>query len=183
MENQPYFIALRKKLPPFHEISSLYATIVFLVYGWTSVAFFWKVPSWLYFLNLGEIAFIVAYVLSSTLLESVIILLVFVLACLLLPANWLQNKFAVRGSVIFYSLTFWVILLNLGSLIQLPTTTDVITFAIGFPLTAGSGILLADRIPLLHRFVNFLGNQLTVFLYLWLPLSLAGVLIVILRNI
>jgi hypothetical protein len=183
MQSHPYLIALKEKIPPLHEIWNLYATIVFLIYGWTSVAFFWKVPSWLYFLNLGEIASIVAYALSSALLESVIILLAFVLASLVLPSSWLRNKFVIRGSIIFCSLTFWVILLTLISLIQLPTTTDVLTFVIGFPLTAGLGILLADRSLLFQRLMNFLSNQLTIFLYLWLPLSLAGILILILRNI
>ena len=182
-KSRPYLLALRNKLPPLHEIFRLYATIVFLVYGWTSLAFFWKVPSWLYFLDLGEIVSILAYALSSTLFESVIILLLFVLASLVLPASWLRNKFVVRGSIIFYSLTFWVVLLTLSSLIQLPTTRDVLILALGFPLTAGLGIMLTDKMPLFHRFMGYLSNQLTIFLYLWLPLSLAGILILIIRNI
>jgi len=183
MVSDPNFVVLKEKIPPLHEISSLYATIVFLVYGWTSLAFFWKVPSWLYFLNLGEIVSILAYVLSSTLLESVIILLVFLLASLVLPVGWLRSKFVVRGSIIFYSLTLWVFLLNMSSLIQLPTTRDILSFSIGFPFTAGMGMILADRIPVLPRLMTFLSNQLIIFLYLWLPLSLAGILILIIRNI
>ena len=183
MESHRYLLAFRNKLPALHEISHLYATIVFLVYGWTSLAFFWKVPSWLYFLNLGEIVSILAYALSSTFFESVIILLLFVLASLVLPARWLRNKFVVRGSIVFYSLTFWVVLLTLNSLLQLPTTADVLTLALGFPLTAGLGMILVDKIPLFHRFIDYLSNQLTIFLYLWLPLSLAGILILIIRNI
>jgi hypothetical protein len=182
-KSRPYLLALRNKLPPFDEISRLYATIVFLVYGWTSLAFFWKVPSWRYFLDLGEIVSILAYALSSTLFESVIILLLFVLASLVLPASWLRNKFVVRSSIVFYSLTFWVVLLTLSSLIQLPTTNDVLTLVLGFPLTAGLGMILVDKMPFLHRFMDYLSNQLTIFLYLWLPLSLAGILILIIRNI
>jgi hypothetical protein len=174
---------LHKKIPTLREISSLYATIAFLVYGWTSMALVWKVPSWLYFLNLGEIAVTLAYILSSSLLESAILLLLFLFASLLFPASWLRNKFVVRGSIIFYSLTFWVALFDLSSLIQLPATQDVLAFLIGFPLTAGLGLLLAERLPLLHRFVNDLSDRLTIFLYLWIPLSLAGILIIILRNI
>jgi hypothetical protein len=183
MESQPYLIALRNKLPSFDEISSFYATIVFVVYSWTSLAFFWKAPSWLYFLNLGEIVSILAYALSSTLFESVIILLLFVLASLVLPATWLRNKFVIRSSIVFYSLTFWVILLTLNSLIQLPTTNDLLTLAMGFPLTAGLGMILVDRVPLLRRFMDYVSNQLIIFLYVWLPLSLAGILILMIRNI
>lgn len=183
MESPQTFIALRKRLPPFHEISSFYATIVFLVYGWTSVAVFWKIPSWFYFLSPGEIVVILAYILVSSLFESVLILFIFLLASLVLPSEWLSHRFIVRSSILIFALTFWVALFDLSSLAQPPTWRDVISFGIGFPLTAGLGILLADRTPLVWRLILFVSDQLIVFLYLWLPLSLIGILIVILRIV
>jgi hypothetical protein len=183
MKSQPYLIALRKKIPPFQEITGLYATIVFLVYGWTSVAFFWKVPSWKYFLDLAEIAVLLAYILASSLLESALILVLFLFASLLLPSRWLSNKFVVRGSIILYSLTFWVVLFDLSTQVQPPTKGDVISFVVGFPLTTVLGIKLANKIPSVRRFMTSLSDQLTIFLYVWLPLSLIGILIVILRII
>ena len=174
-------IALRKKIPPLHEILALYATIVFLIYGWASITFFWKVPSWLYFLSLGEIAAILFYTFASSLLECTIILLIFLSASLVLPTKWLCNKFALRGSLIVYALTFWVVLFTLNSLIQLPTTIDVITFGIGMLVTSVLAILLAERFSFVQRLVITLGNRLTIFLYLWLPLGLIGILVMIFR--
>jgi len=174
-------IALRKKIPPLHEILALYATIVFLIYGWASITFFWKVPSWLYFLSLGEIAAILFYTFASSLLECTIILLIFLFASLVLPTKWLYNKFAVRGSLIVYTLTFWVVLFTLNSLIQLPTTIDVITFGIGVLVTSVLAILLAERFSFVQRLVITVGNRLTIFLYLWLPLGLIGILVIIFR--
>jgi hypothetical protein len=174
-------IALRKKIPPLHEILALYATIVFLIYGWASITFFWKVPSWLYFLSLGEIAAILFYTFASSLLECTIILLIFLFASLVLPTKWLHNKFAVRGSLIVYALTFWVVLFTLNSLIQLPTTSDVITFGIGMLVTSVLAILLAEKFSFIQRLVITLGNRLTIFLYLWLPLGLIGILMIIFR--
>jgi len=174
-------IALRKKIPPLHEILALYATVVFLIYGWASITFFWKVPSWLYFLSPGEIAAILSYTFASSLLECTIILLIFLFASLVLPTKWLYNKFAVRGSLIVYSVTFWVVLFTLNSLIQLPTTSDVITFGIGVLVTSVLAILLAERFSFVQRLVITVGNRLTIFLYLWLPLSLVGILVIILR--
>ena len=173
MESPQSLIALRKRLPPSHEISSFYATIVFLVYGWTSVAVFWKIPSWSYFLSPGEIVVILAYILVSSLFESVLILFIFLLASLVLPSDWLSHRFIVRSSILIFALTFWVALF----------WRDVISFGIGFPLTAGLGILLADRTPRVWRLILFVSDQLIVFLYLWLPLSLIGILIVILRIV
>ena len=177
------FIALREKLPPFQEISSFFATIVFVVYGWTSVAFFWKVPSWMYFLSASEIVVIFAYLLVSSLLESAVILIVFLVAGLALPADWLRNKFVVRSSIIFFSLALWVALFDMGSPAPIPTDRDMLSFFVGFPLTAGLGILSSIRLPSVDRFMTFVGDQLIVFLYLWIPLSLMGLLIVLLRNI
>ena len=174
-------ISLRKKIPPLHEILALYATIVFLIYGWASITFFWKVPSWLYFLSLGEIAAILSYTFASSLLECTIILLIFLFASLVLPTKWLYNKFAVRGSLIVYSLTFWVVLFTLDSLIQLPTTSDVITFGVGVLVTSVLAVLLAERFSFVHGLITTVSNRLIIFLYLWLPLGLLGILVIIFR--
>ena len=180
-KDQLHLIALRNKIPPLHEILALYATIVFLIYGWAAITFFWKVPSWLYFLSLGEIAAILSYTFASSLLECTLLLCIFLFASLVLPSNWLFHKFAVRGSLIVYALTFWVILFTLNSLIQLPTTSDIITFAIGVLVTSAVVILLAERISFVPRLVATVGNRLTIFLYLWLPLGLIGILVIIFR--
>jgi len=174
-------IALRKKIPPLHEILTLYATIVFLIYGWAIITFFWKVPSWLYFLGLGDIAAILSYTFASSLLECTIILLIFLFASLVLPSRLLYNKFAVRGCLIIYSFTFWMVLFNLISLIQLPTTSDVITFGIGVLVTSVLAMIVAERFSFVDRLVITLSNRLTIFLYLWLPLSLIGILVIMLR--
>jgi len=183
MESQPSFSALRKRLPAFHEISSFYAIIVFLVYSWTSVAFFWKVPSWQFYLSPGEIVIVLAYVLAAKLLESLLILLAFLFASFVLPSGWLSDKFVLRSSIVIFAFTFWVTVFDLNSLAQVLTNRDVLFFVIGFPFTAGLGILLADRMPLVRRFMAFVSDQLIVFLYIWLPLSLIGILIVFLRII
>ena len=173
--------SLRKKIPPLHEILPLYATVVFLIYGWGGITFFWKVPSWLYFLSLEDIAAILSYTFASSLLECTIILFSFLLASVVLPSRWLYNKFAIRGSLIVYSLTYCVILFNINSLIELPTTSDVIIFGVGVLVTSALAIILADRIALVQRLVIRLGDRLTIFLYLWLPLSLVGILVIIFR--
>lgn len=114
-------------------------------------------------------------------LECTIILFIFLFASLVLPSKFLYNQFAVRGSLIVYALTFWVVLFTLNSLIQLPATSDVITFGIGVLVTSALGILLAERISFVPRLVSTVGNRLTIFLYLWLPLGLLGILVIIFR--
>lgn len=180
-KGSPNLIALRNKFPPRHEILALYATIVFLIYGWAVVTFFWKVPSWLYFLSVGELAAIFSYTLASSLLESTVILIVFLFAGLLLPAPIFADQFTVRGSVIIYILTFWAAIFNLITLIQLPTTNDILSFGLITLLTVTLGLVVTERFPAVQKMLSGLGNRLTVFLYLWLPLSVMGILVILFR--
>ena len=176
-------IAFRRKIPSRDAVLALYAVIVFLIYSWAGLAFAWKVPSWLYFLSLGEIAAVFAYTLVSSLLESTIILSVFLGLALVLPSRLFADKFVVRGSIIIIILTFWVAMFNLVTLIQLPTTNDLVSFGTVALLTIALGLVIAERISVLQKILVALGNRLTVFLYFWLPLSALGMLVILFRLI
>jgi hypothetical protein len=173
----------RNKIPPLHSVSSFYATIVFLLYGWTSFVFLWKLPGWLYFLNFEEIAVIGAYILVTSLFQSLVVLFLFLFASLVLPSRWLSSKFLVRASILIYSFTFWVALFDLKYGNELPTRADLLAVAVGFPLTVGLGSLLTNKISFIKTFLNALADRLVVFLYLWIPLSVIAVIIVILRLV
>lgn len=128
----------RERIPPSYETLRLYATIVFLIYGWTSIAFLWKLPSWSYFLNALEITMVAAYILVSNMLESLIVLGVFLFISLVLPPRWLRNDLAVRGSVLMYVLTFWACVFPLNSLIGLPSRSELLAMPIALVVSAGS---------------------------------------------
>jgi hypothetical protein len=171
----------QQRFPSRSEILILYGNVVFLIYGWTSIAFFWKARSWSYILSLGEIAVVASYILASDLLESITLLVLLLCLSAVLPASWLRDDFAVRGSILLYCLTFWVGLLSFGTLLELPTSTELLSAAIGFLLTAGLAIWLVNRSPVMQWLIREWGNGLTVFLFLWIPLSLVGLLVMIIR--
>lgn len=147
------------------------------------ITFFWKVPSWLYFLSLGEIAAILSYTFASSLVESTLILSIFLFAGLVLPSGLLTDQFVIRGSMVVYGMSFWVALFNLNVLIELPARSDVISFGIVALLTVALGLIVTDRIPAVRKLLFALGQRLTVFLYLWLPLSLLGMLVILFRIV
>lgn len=180
-KGQRDLIALRKKIPPFPEILALYAIIVFLIYGWAILAFFWKVPSWLYFLPLGDIIAILSYTLVSSFFESAILLLIFLLISLILPSKWLADHFVVRGGLIICILTFWMALLTLVTLIQLPTGDDLVSFGLAAFLTIGLAIFAADRLSALRKLMIAVSDRSMVFLYVLIPLSVVGILVILVR--
>ena len=60
--------------PDQNSIITVYAVCVVFVYSWTLVVSFWKIPSWLYYLGLGDILSIYAYSMSVNFIESAILL-------------------------------------------------------------------------------------------------------------
>ena len=51
---------MTRRLPALQQILSVLALVAVPFYGWTIMVFFWKLPGWLYFLSVGEIATLLA---------------------------------------------------------------------------------------------------------------------------
>jgi len=175
---------LKSRIPPSSAILPVFAVISFLVYGWTLVIFFWKIPSWLMFLTLGEILVNLAYAMTAALLESLVILGLLLLLSVILPVAMMRDVFVTRGtfaaliglgSVMLYMYCFSEI--GYSFLDKLPLWT-LASLALTLLLT-----FLAPRVKLLVRFAAWTSDRVTVFVYLFLPLSALSLLVVIYRII
>jgi hypothetical protein len=175
-----------KRLPPYASILPVYGVICFMVYSWTILIMFWKFPSWLYNLTLDEIVGINAYSLTFNLFESVFILGAFLFLCVILPPSFLKNDFTIRGSIISVCL--------LGSaMLHLYVNRDVDSFEnfiatmrLWWAITLlGLTVLLfmSIKIEWIRTVITDISDRLIILLYLFIPLSLTSIIIVILRNI
>jgi hypothetical protein len=59
-----------RRFPKMQDILPVFAVIATVVFSWSIITFFWKLPSWLFFLRADEILSILAYTLSVDMLES-----------------------------------------------------------------------------------------------------------------
>src|SRR5690242_16356711 len=85
--------AIRTRIPSWAQIIPVYGVIVLMVYTWTLMAFFYKVPSWSYYLNAGEILTLLAYSLATNLAETLLVLCGPLLVALILPRRWFRDVF------------------------------------------------------------------------------------------
>jgi len=175
---------LKRRLPPSTSILPVFAVISFLVYGWTMVIFFWKLPSWLMFLTLDEILVNLAYVMTAALLESLVILGLLLLVCIALPAAMMKDVFVTRGtvaaliglgSVMLYMYRFSEI--GYSFLDKLPLWT-LASLALTLLLT-----FLAPRLQFIVRLAAWISDRVTVFVYIFLPISLVSLAVVLYRII
>jgi hypothetical protein len=166
-----------KRNPPREEIFPVYGTITFLVFSWTVFHIFWKLPSWLNILTLGEIGVVVSYSLANALIESLVVLVCVLALSVILPGSLLSDKFILRGNVLVFLTTFWVAWFDIIFTWFVPSFRDVLSFILTSVLVSGLLLFLLRRASFMGRFITSLSDRLTVFLYIWLPLGIIGILV------
>jgi hypothetical protein len=175
----------------FPDISSLlrvYAVIVFLVYSWTLFTSFYKLPSWMFYLTLGQILSVYAYAFSVDLLESILALtgVLFLELTLFLALRNHKEEFQSRSILVAMS----VLISSMVRLILFQTYQDIAAYLSGeliwWMATLLLGIPVAVFVPKSKWIRNILegvAERTSVFLYIYLPLSFISLIIVMVRNI
>ena len=172
-----------KRIPKLEQIAPVYAVVVVMIYPWSLSRFFWRLPSWLYFSSVGEIAVIFAYMMVVNLIESILILLAPILMSIILPQKWFYDRFVTKGTLL--------VSLGLGYLIyfdnhlhyQTPFPLDLVYWTPAIVISILVLVFLIDLLGFLDKILNELTNRLIIFLYISIPVSLISLLIVLIRNI
>ena len=174
----------KDRLPSRAAILQVYAIIALMIYGWTIGAFFWKFPSWLFFLTVGDILVLFAYAMVSALFESLILLGILLLVCLLLPAAWMRDSFATRGtSAAVFGIGFLMA-------ITVRFTADIYSWISDLPLWLLAGLaatvlftFASARVRAAVRAAAWISDRAVVLLFLFTPVSLVSLVVVLYRNL
>ena len=176
-------MVILNRLPKLSQIAAVYAVIVLAIYIWTILWSFWKLPSWLFFLSIGEILTIYAYSFATNLLESLLILCLPLGLGAILPRKWFLDAFVSRGVIVVLSVLGYAayILTQFNSREDYPG--NIIRL---FPVVLLASLVLAffvGKVKFLSRAIDFISEQATVFLFISIPLSLIALLVVLVRVI
>lgn len=177
---------MKKRFPPLAQILPVYAVIVFLMYGWTLMLVFWKLPSWLLSLTAWEIVSILAYSFALNLVESLFFLGLLLGAGAVLPGRILRHDFAARGAsfmlVVLASMMLHLALYADTDLREAFILSLLPWWAVSL-LAAVLFVALTVRWARLRTWLLEFSDRLIVFLYLFLPLSFISLIIAVARNI
>lgn len=177
-------MSMLERIPKLKHVLPVYAVIVIMIYSWTILWFFWKLNGWLYYLRLEEIATIFAYSSAVNFIESLIVLLGVVAVSVVLPRKWFSDQFVVRGTILVLTGLGYVMYVayKIQTIQGFPENL-VLRYTIPVILLAVLVILAADRFGILRTIFEGLANRVTVFLYLFLPIGILSLLVVIFRNL
>ena len=147
------------------------------------MTFFWKIPSWLFYLTPVEIGVIFSYSMSVALFESVFWLAVLLVVSFVLPSRLLRDNFVARAG--------WFIITFLGVLAlylvpKLTITGIVEYFYEWFLLALAVALLvtvLSTKLSFMRIIIIGLSERMTVLLLIYLPLSAISLLVILFRFI
>lgn len=157
--------------------------IVLIVYGWTIIWFFWRLPGWLFFLNAPEILMAAAYALATNFAESLAVLLAPLLLSMILPKRWFRDVFVARGAALVIALLVYMIFLTYKFQLKsdypsLPLPVwQLVLPAAAIPLI----VYLPGRLGLLRTILEWLADRATIFLFVTIPLSVLSMLAILVR--
>lgn len=176
---------LLKRFPGWTQILPVYAVIAFILYAWTLLWFFWKLPGWLFFLNVGNILSALAYALATNLVESLLVIGGVVAVAWVLPGRWFRDVFVARGAALCIA--------GLGYMMFLADRFKRKIDYPELPLAAWTvpvallAILLvayaAGRIGPVRRLLEAIADRATIFVYILVPASLVSLLVILIHAI
>lgn len=179
---------IKSKLPTRGELLPVFSIILFAVFTWSLYRMFYQVPSWLFYLSVWDVLMITAYVLGYALFESAVILGFIMLVSLILPTRIFKNKFIAQGGALSFTLALGAYLVQrkIGLLQKLGTEAlllypVVALFLMVVFIFAASFVF--ERLNILNRFMQAFAERMTIFAYIYIPLGLIGLSIVVLRNL
>jgi len=121
-----------------------------------------------------------AYTFTFALFESLVLLLALALLAILLPARWLKDDFASKGSVALYALLPWLVYSLEAESMSWPSHA---LLSAGYLLLLGLLYLLLRRLGITTHSIKALLERASLLAYLHVALDVFSLLVVIVRNL
>jgi len=175
-------LGIFKRFPGWSDVAAVYAVATVLIYGWTIYWFIWNIPSWIYYLDVKELSLILAYSLVVNFLESLFLLLLVLGLFFIFPGKWLEEgAFVLFGSIlsIFILVLFYFFVYYTGSQESFSSGL-LIKYLAGFLMAIVISWLLG-RVTIFSKLISVFADRAKIFLYLTLPMSVASLLVVLVR--
>jgi hypothetical protein len=176
-------LGISRRIPSREKIAPVYAVIVLMVYSWTILWFYYNIPAWLGFLNVGDLLSIFTYSMATNFLESLVVLAGIVLFSIILPHKLFLDAFVARGAALA------ILVLGLMMYIAKQFSTkqyypaELIRWSPAILLVILVLVFFLGRVPFLRKTLEFFADRAIIFLYISIPVSILSIIAVLYRAV
>ncbi len=179
---------LRNRLPAWNEIVSLSGVLVFVVHSWSVQAFLFNLPSFILKYRSLEVVAIFCYHMVFAFLETLLCAGLLVVLAGVLPSKWLRKGFVYKGFLIVLAAVIGAIFLqnsiSYGEFAYAGSKAYLLYEYIGGGLIVFAGLwVLVAKVGRVQRWIVFLVDQISIMLFIYLPLDVIGLAVVAVRLI
>jgi hypothetical protein len=176
-----------KQFPDKKDIVGVYAVIVFLLYSWMLVTSFYMLPSWMFYLTIGQILSLYAYSFSLNLFESILLLAGILILEFTIFLGFKKDQEFQSRSILLVVFLLGVMMTRLIVFKGYEessafVSSEFLWWGIGLPTSLLLAVVGA-KMKWLQYALNVISERLTIFLYIYIPLSFFALIIVLIRNI
>jgi hypothetical protein len=180
------------RLPAGREIVDVFGVVLFAVFGWSIRGFLFKIPAFSLYFGLASNLAILCYMFAFALFESLFVTGFLILVAAVLPSRFLRRGFSYKGFIVVLVATAAMILFDQYYKVEFfkdlmaGNDSSIAPFVIGLiasTLVVVALLWLARVQPRVQHFVLRAVEQLRIFTYIYIPLGLIGMTVVILRNL
>ena len=133
-------------------------------------AFLWKLSAWLLILNVGEIFTVFSYSMVANLIESLSVLLLLLILCVLLPASMLRDDFVFRGTILAAGLIgAFMAFVGLHMQFGIDSGVKLLIGPMVVLLLTVLLLLFQPRLRFAHSAISWISDRMMVFLYILVP--------------
>ncbi len=174
---------LKKFFPARREIVLVFGIILFAVHSWSIRAFLYEFPSLILYMNLGQVAGVFAYMMAFAFLESLLALGVILLVSAILPRSCYRQGFVAKGFLTVLAAGAFAINVRMSMPNRYPGVEFLyVRAALAAAVLIGS-ILAAHFFRPFQKALDFLAEQISIMLYIYIPIGALSLLVVIARNL
>lgn len=134
-------------------------------------------------MNIGEILGIFAYDMALNLLESLGVVLIPVLLSVALPQKWFYDRFVARSAALVLLLLGYAMFFTARLQYEDGYPKSLLLWSVFALFVVALLVYLVGKIPIVCKLLEALSDRAIVFLYVFIPISLISLLVVIFRNL
>jgi hypothetical protein len=176
-------VKIKNFLPESRQIFLVFGVALFIVHSWSIHTFLYNIPSFILYMNIGQIVGVFAYMMAFALLESLLVMGLLLFVSAILPRAWYRDKFVSKGflTILVSAALAIAIRLSLGNLY--PGIEELYGKVLIAGLVLIGSILAVHYYQPLQKVLEFLAEQISIMTYLYLPIGIISVVVVLARNI
>ena len=166
----------------------MFSLLLFVVYSFTIYRMLFQIPSWLNSHSKTDIFFLASYVFTVALIECALLFGFILLINLILPGKFFRSQFVAQGSLVVAFCTIWAVYLKYFSPgydyndLREPFGWLLLFFASMLILLVASSRLM-ERYRRIEELIGKIADRMIIFSWLYAPLGLFSLFLVMLRNI